>query len=86
MRIISAVKLIVAGSATLICLSAVAGEIPSGKLTTITGKLSLDKDKIVYISSSDKVVPGGGNDLLRIAVPVTKIPIDRNDYNSDNSA
>lgn len=85
MSMISAIKRLIAGSATLICLSAVAGEIPSSKQTTITGKLSLDEDKSVYISSSNKVVPGGGDDPLRTAVPVTKIPVDRNDYNSSTN-
>lgn len=49
----------------------------------ITGKLSLGKDKIVYITSSDKVVPGGGDDPLKTTVPVRKVPVDINDYNSN---
>jgi hypothetical protein len=82
MKVKSAIKQLVIGWATLMCLSAAAGDIPSGKQTRITGKLSLDKDKIVYISCSVRVVPGG-KDPLKTTVSVSKIPIDATDYHSD---
>jgi hypothetical protein len=65
------------------CGFAVAGNIPSETPVSVTGKLSLDKDRVVYITSNDSVVPGKADSRQHGTVPMRHIPIDSNDYKTN---